>query len=189
MSTLRRTSPGAERDPDMAGAEAAMHRAARRARRRTETAARIAAAEQPREPEAGAAAAVETLRELREAGLDAGAAHLRDASGCIGAGDWAGAVRESLHAVESVARQLDPAASGAPGPALDSLEKRGRLHPALKKAFGELHGCTSDERGVRDSRPHEPKSPVGRDEAVFMLGACAAFAGYLRRKNEAGDSR
>ena len=121
--------------------------------------------------------------------MDASTAHLRDASGCISDGDWAGAVRESIHAVESVARQLDPAASGTLGPALASLKKRGRLHPALKKAFSELYGYTSDEQGIRHSRLDEAKSQVGQDEAVFMLGACASFASYLWRRHKAGDSR
>ena len=132
---------------------------------------------------------VQALRQLGEAGLDGSATHLRDASGCIRGGDWAGAVRESIHAVESVARQLDAAASRTLGPALASLDKRGRLHPALKKAFSELYGYTSDEQGIRHSRLDQTKSQVGQDEAVFMLGACASFASYLWRRHKAGDSR
>lgn len=139
-------------------------------------------------PEEGTAV-VESLRELRKAGLDASAAHLREASGSINSGDWAGAVRESIHAVESVARQLDPAASNTLGPALDSLKKRGRLHPALKKAFSELYGYTSDEQGIRHSRLDRTEAQVGQDEAVFMLGACASFASYLWRRHVAGASR
>ena len=139
-------------------------------------------------PEAGTAF-VESLRELREAGLGASAAHLRDASGCINADDWAGAVRESIHAVESVARRLDPAASRTLGPALNSLKKRGRLHPALRRAFSELYGYTSNEQGIRHSRLDQTKAGVGQDEAVFMLGACASFASYLWRKHVAGETR
>ena len=43
------------------------------------------------------------------------AAQLRKAAECINGQDWAGSVRESIHAVESVARQLDPKASNALG--------------------------------------------------------------------------
>lgn len=43
MSRQPRSSSSPERDPDMAGAEAAMHRAARRARERARQAARSAA--------------------------------------------------------------------------------------------------------------------------------------------------
>ncbi len=139
-------------------------------------------------PEAGTAV-VESLRELREAGLDASAAHLRDASGCINAGDWAGGVRESIHAVESVARRLDPKASKTLGPALSSLERGRALHPALKGAFSQLYGYTNQEQGIRHALLDEATASVGQDEAVFMLGACASFASYLWRKHAAGESR
>ena len=78
---------------------------------------------------------VEAIGEFREAGLHGPEAHLRKAAALINSGDWPGAIRESTHAVESVARQLAPDASSTLGPALTSLEKTGRLHPALKKAF------------------------------------------------------
>ena len=131
---------------------------------------------------------VDALRTLRQAGLDGSAAHLRAASECVNAGDWAGSVRESIHAVESVARQLDPKAAKTLGPALDSLEKRGALHPALKGAFSKLYGYTSNEQGVRHALLDRANAQVGRDEAVFMLGACAAFGSYLWRRHATGAS-
>lgn len=139
-------------------------------------------------PEEGTAV-VESLGELREAGLDASAAHLRDASGNIHVGDWAGAVRESIHAVESVARKLDPEASSNLGPALKSLERHRALHPALREAFIRLYGYASDEQGIRHPLLDRTDAQVGRDEAVFMLGACASFASYLWRKHVAGETR
>ena len=99
-------------------------------------------------PEEGAAI-VKSLQLLRQADLDGSAAHLRQASACINEGDWAGSVRESIHAVESVARQLDPEAAQTLGPALKSIERRGALHPALKKAFDALYGYTNNEQGIR----------------------------------------
>ena len=66
-------------------------------------------------PEEGVAI-VESLQSLRQAGLDGSATHLRKASEYINEGDWAGSVRESIHAVESVARQLDPEAAQTLGP-------------------------------------------------------------------------
>ena len=139
-------------------------------------------------PEEGTAV-VESLGELREAGLDASAEHLRDASGNINVGDWAGAVRESIHAVESVARWLDPEASSTLGPALKSLERHRALHPALREAFIKLYGYTSDEQGIRHPLLDRTDAQVGQDEAVFMLGACASFASYLWRKHVAGETR
>ena len=132
-------------------------------------------------------AIIGALNEFREAGLQGAEAHLRMAAELITRGDWPGAVRESIHAVESVARQLDPAASKTLGPALASLEKGGQLHPALKEAFSKLYGYTSDEEGIRHPLIASATSPAGQDEAVFMLGACAAFASYLWRGHRMGS--
>ena len=127
------------------------------------------------------------IKELREAGLQGAEVHLRTAGELIGQGDWPGAVRESINAVESVARQLDPDASKELEPALASLERKGRLHPAMKQAFSRLYGYTSDEEGIRHALLTNATSPTGLDEAVFMLGACASFASYLWRRHQAGS--
>ena len=120
--------------------------------------------------------------ELSNAGLLGAVIHLRQASTCINQGDYPGAVRESIHAVESTARQFDPDTKTLE-PALRSLEKAGGLHPALKQAFSKLYGYTSDEQGVRHALIDEQQPNVGQDEAVFMLGACASFSSYLARKH------
>ena len=132
-------------------------------------------------------AIVGAIKEFREAGLNGAAAQLRKAGEIINQADWPGAIRESIHAVESVARQLDPDASKTLDPALKSLEKGGRLHPALKEAFSKLYGYTSNEEGIRHALLHNATSPAGRDEAVFMLGACASFASYLWHRSRQGS--
>ena len=133
---------------------------------------------------------VRSVDELRSAGLDGSVTHLRNASRCINDRDWAGSVRESIHAVESVARQIGPAASKTLGPALNSLEKQGVLqHRALKEALNKLYGYTSDEQGIRHSLLDKAEADVTIDEAVFMLGACASFASYLWRKHQAAASQ
>lgn len=137
-------------------------------------------------PEEGHAV-VDALQTLRGAGLSGAALHLRNASGHVNAGDWAGSVRESIHAVESVARKLDPNKPRNLKAALTSLEKHGALHPALTDAFNKLYGYTSDEQGIRHALLDEPDADVGMDEAVFMLGACASFASFLWRKHTAGQ--
>ena len=123
------------------------------------------------------------IAELNKAGLAGAVSHLRQASDCIGQGDYAGAVRDSIHAVESTARQIDPNAKTL-DPALKSLERAGALHPALKQAFSNLYGYTSDEQGIRHALIDNPQPNVGQDEAVFMLGACASFSSYLARKHQ-----
>ena len=125
-------------------------------------------------------------KELRDAGLKGASAHLQEASQCINRRKWADSVRESIHAVESVARQIDPDASKTLGPALNSLERQGVLqHPALKEAFSKLYGYTCDEEGIRHARVYKPEAEVTVDEALFFLGACASFASYLWRKHQA----
>ena len=114
--------------------------------------------------------------------------HLRNASKHIAAHDWADSVRESIHAVESVARQIDPSTSNKLSSALNSIEKRGVLqHPALKEALIKLYGYTSNEEGIRHALLNKPEANVTIDEAVFMLGVCASFASYLSRKNLAAN--
>ena len=124
-------------------------------------------------------ALIESLQTLRQAGLDGSTAHLRSAAQSINHHDWAGGVRESIHAVESVARKIDPEASKTLKPALKSIEKQGMLHPALREALDKLYGYKSDQQGVRHALLDSANAKVGMDEAVFMLGACASFASYL----------
>ena len=134
-------------------------------------------------------AIVEAIKTLGQAGFDGSAAHLRSASACINRGDWAGGVRESIHAVESVARQVDPKAGKTLGSALKTLERHGVLHPALGDAFSKLYGYASDRPGIRHALLDRTDAAVGQDEAVFMLGTCASFASYLRRKYAIGEFR
>ena len=129
-------------------------------------------------------ALVDALQTLPQSGQNSGAAHLRKSVECMNRQDWAGSVRESIHAVESVARQLDPDASTKLGPALTALERRKRLHPALKSAFSKLYGYTSNEEGIRHPLLGRSDAPVRQNEAVFMLSACAAFSSYLCRAVE-----
>ena len=81
-------------------------------------------------------AILDATAELTNAGLAGAVSHLRKASDCINQGDYPGAVRESIHAVESTARKIDPNAKTLE-PALKSLERAGSLHPALKRALLE----------------------------------------------------
>ncbi len=124
------------------------------------------------------------IEELRCAGLEGAVTHLGDASKCINQKDYSGAIRESIHAVESSARQLCRRAKTLEQ-ALKTLEKRNGLHPALKNAFSSLYGYASDEEGIRHALIYNSQANVGLDEALFMLGACASFSSYLARKYHA----
>jgi len=118
------------------------------------------------------------LGELKAAGLTAPRTHLKRSAEHLTAGLWADAVRESVHAVESVARLLSPGETGL-GPALHSLEKAARIHPALKAGFKSIYGYSSDEQGIRHPLVEDHAAQVDETDAIFMLGACASFVSYL----------
>ena len=115
-------------------------------------------------------------------GLFKGArSHLRKSAECINNGDLAGSVRESIHAVESVARRLNADAEKSLKPALDALSQKAPLHPAFKRGIENLYGYTSDEDGIRHALLGEQEK-VDIDDAVFMFGACTSFTAYLVNK-------
>ncbi len=96
--------------------------------------------------------------------------------------DWVGSVRDSIHAVEATSVNL--ALGDTLGSALSELEKRGKLHGGLKKAFGALYGYTSDKKtGVRHANVFGGEETVDETDALFMLGACASFVSYLIARN------
>ena len=133
--------------------------------------------------EAGEATRI-AIETIREGGMDGAAAHLQDAAEHINAGQHADSIADSIHAVESVARIIDPQSNNTLGPALDSLEKAGVLrHPALKQAFDKLYGYTNTEQGIRHALLDKSAADVDLDEAIFMFGACASFTAYLTEKH------
>ena len=123
---------------------------------------------------------------VEQSGIAPGATtHLRKAVEHLNAGRYADSVSDSMHAVESVARVIDPRANKTLGSALDSLETAGLLnHPALKSAFKTLYGYTSDEQGIRHALLERDAADVGLDEGMFMFGACASFAAYLVNRHQ-----
>ena len=126
----------------------------------------------------------QAIETLHEKGMEGATTHLRQAAAFINERRFADSVKESIHAVESVACVIDNKASKTLTPALDSLEKAGLLnHPALKKGFEKLYGYASDEEGIRHALLEKGTSDVDVDEAVFMFGACASFAAYLVNKH------
>lgn len=107
--------------------------------------------------------------------------HLKSAAAELMSGNFAASVRESIHAVESIARKLDPDARTL-APALKALAKGNGLHPALQKGMESLYGWTNDEQGVRHALIDDMKVNVDEHDALYMLGSCAAFVSYLKNK-------
>ena len=132
----------------------------------------------------------EAVDTVENSGVAPGAVtHLRQAVEYLNGGRFADSIRESIHAVESVACKIDPEASNTLGKALDSLETAGLLkHRALKSAFDRLYGYASDEEGIRHALIERDAADVDVDDALFMYGACASFAAYLVSKHQKAGS-
>ena len=106
--------------------------------------------------------------------------HLRNAADALTLGNFADSVRESIHSVESIARTLEPSAELSK--ALAKLENSAKIHGALKKGFASIYGYTSDEKGIRHPMLEKDSPDVDEADALFMIGACAAFVSYLINK-------
>ncbi|WP_423906768.1 AbiJ-NTD4 domain-containing protein [Candidatus Spongiihabitans sp.] len=121
-----------------------------------------------------------SLDNINQSKLTGSKSHLCNAAQELSNNNYAAAIRESIHAVEAAARQIDSKASKGLGAALDSLEQNGMLnHKALQDAFMKLYGYTNDEQGIRHPLIEKNAAYVGFDEAIFMYGACVSFIDYL----------
>ena len=144
----------------------------------------------PRSNEAQGIATRKAIETIRDGGLDGADAHLRHAAEHLNARRFSDSVRESILAVESVARMVDPKAEKTLGPALTSLERDGVIrHKALKEAFSKLYGYTNDAQGIRHSLLDKDAPDVDLDEAMLMFGVCASFAAWLVNKHRKAARR
>ena len=93
--------------------------------------------------------------------------------------DYRNVVKEAISAVESAVLALVPNSGKARfGELINRLERQGRVHPALAKAWKEMYGFTSDEDGIRHALSSE-SSTVDFKMAKYMLVTCSAFVNYL----------
>jgi len=94
--------------------------------------------------------------------------------------DYRNSIKESISAVEAVCKLITKKSKPDLGQALKMLENKIGLHPALKKAFNNLYGYTSDAKGIRHALLEEAK--LYPEDAKFMLISCSAFVNYLISK-------
>jgi len=94
--------------------------------------------------------------------------------------DYRNSIKESISAVEAICRIIAGDEKATIGKALDTVSSVYNLHPALKKAFNNLYGYTSDADGIRHSLLDEPN--VDFEDAKFMLVVCCAFVNYMISK-------
>ena len=94
--------------------------------------------------------------------------------------DYRNSIKESISAVEAVCKLITKKSKPDLGQALKILENKIGLHPALKKAFNNLYGYTSNDKGIRHALLEEAE--LYPEDAKFMLISCSAFVNYLVSK-------
>lgn len=92
--------------------------------------------------------------------------------------DYRNSIKESISAVESMAKIVAENPKATLGDALKAIEKRGSLHTALKDGFMKLYGYTSDEGGIRHAMLDEPNLTPA--DARYFLLSCTSFVNYLK---------
>ena len=92
--------------------------------------------------------------------------------------DYRNSIKESISAVEAMARVVSRNPKATLGEALKVLEKTGHLHPALKDGFSKLYGYTNDDDGIRHAMLEEPK--LDQSDAKYFLLSCTSFINYLK---------
>ena len=92
--------------------------------------------------------------------------------------DYRNSVKESISAVEAMAKAITGNPKATLGDALKTVQASHPLHDALKRGFSAIYGYTSDENGIRHAL--SGNETVSAAEAQFMLVACSAFINYLK---------
>ena len=91
--------------------------------------------------------------------------------------DYRNSIKESISAVESMARIASGNPKATLHDALKVIEKKELLHPALKDGFIKLYGYTSDADGIRHAMLDEPNLTAA--DARYFLLSCTSFINYL----------
>lgn len=94
--------------------------------------------------------------------------------------DYRNSIKESISAVESLAKTISGKPKATLGDGLKVIEKSGQLHPSLREAFSKLYGYTNDADGIRHAMLDEPNLTAA--DAKYFLLSCASFINYLKSK-------
>jgi len=95
--------------------------------------------------------------------------------------DYRNSIKESISAVEAICILITGNTKATLGQALKKIEKKVKLHPALKSAFSSLYGYSSEAEGIRHALLDQPN--LDFEDAKFMLVSCSAFINYLVSKS------
>ena len=101
--------------------------------------------------------------------------------------NYRNSIKESISAVETLAKLVSGDSKATLGSALRVIEKSGNIeiHNALRNGFLNLYGWTSDDEGIRHSLMDEPT--LSQEDAIYMLVTCSAFINYLFEKSRKFD--
>lgn len=94
--------------------------------------------------------------------------------------DYRNSIKESISAIESVAKSISGNSKDSLGGALDKIKARIKLHPSLERGFKQLYGYTSDSDGIRHALMES--SNCDFEDAKYMLVSSSAFINYLITK-------
>ncbi|OFX35671.1 MAG: hypothetical protein A2X08_12525 [Bacteroidetes bacterium GWA2_32_17] len=94
--------------------------------------------------------------------------------------DYRNSIKESISAVECVAKKISDNKNDSLGGALDKIKGKTKIHPALERGFKQIYGYTSDSDGIRHAL--EAETNCDFEDAKFMLVSCSAFINYLVSK-------
>ena len=94
--------------------------------------------------------------------------------------DYRNSIKESISAVESYVSITVGSGKGTLGNLLKKLEDEVGLHAAMKTAFINLYGYTSDKGGIRHAMTELEHTDFA--DAKFMLVVCSAFINFVEGK-------
>lgn len=97
--------------------------------------------------------------------------------------DYRNSIKEAISAIESLCIIITGDNDTSIHKALTEIEKKYKIHGALKSAFSSLYGYTSDTGGIRHALLTDDVE-VTMEDAKFMLVSCSAFINYLKVKIE-----
>ena len=97
--------------------------------------------------------------------------------------DYRNSIKEAISSIESLCVIITGDSKATLGPTLGVIEKKYKIHGALKSAFTSLYGYTSDAGGIRHKLLTDD-IVVSMEDAKFMLVSCSAFINYLKVKVE-----
>lgn len=91
--------------------------------------------------------------------------------------DFRNSIKESVSALESVAKKINGGESGELKSALDKLSYKINLHKKLVIGYKTIYDYTSSGDGIRHGLMDEPN--LDFEDAKYMLVSCSAFINYL----------